>query len=77
MSFKELSELFQRPINSLPFSEVFKLRSKLMGFYTLQDIIDTQKKVLFKKEDFNYIWLNELLDFLNKRNLLYILDRLR
>jgi hypothetical protein len=63
-----------QPINDLSFSETFLLRCKLMGFRTLQEIIDEKEKELMAHEDFNYIWFNELLDYLNQYDLLYLLE---
>lgn len=61
-------------ITNLPFSESFLLRCKLMGFDTIQEIIETKEKELIAHEDFNYIWFNELLDYLNRYDLLYLME---
>ena len=63
-----------QPITNLPFSESFFLRCKLMGFDTLQEIIDMKEKQLMAHEEFNYIWFNELLDYLNQYDLLYLME---
>ena len=63
-----------QPIKELPFSENFLSRCKVMGFDTLQEIIDTDQKDLIQDINFNYIWYNELLDFLNDRDMLYLMD---
>ena len=63
-----------QPVNELPFSEDFLSLCKVMGFDTLQEIIDTDQKDLIQNINFTYIWYNELLDFLNGRDMLYLMD---
>ncbi|MXV50362.1 hypothetical protein GS399_05205 [Pedobacter sp. HMF7647] len=66
--------IMQQPVQELGLSEVFSLRSKLMGFRTLEDIANTPVQQLLSKEDFNYNWLGELVGFMTQKNLL---DRLQ
>lgn len=65
--------LLNLPIAELPLSENFKLRSKLMGFFTLQDIIGTPQKELHELDDYSERWYFEFIDFLNRKDLLHLL----
>lgn len=70
------NKLLRLPIGDLHFSENFFLRSKLMGFHNLGEIMDTPVDVLVKKDDFNFTWLGELAKFLSDRGLLNLLQPL-
>ncbi|WP_157280378.1 hypothetical protein [Pedobacter borealis] len=65
--------LLNLPIAELPLSEHFKLRSKLMVFFTLQDIIGTNQKDLHELDDYSEHWYFEFVDFLHRKDLLYLL----
>ncbi|MCX2495210.1 hypothetical protein OQX63_17095 [Pedobacter sp. PF22-3] len=65
--------LLNLPIAELPLSENFKLRSKLMGFFTLQDIVGTQQKQLHMLDDYSEHWYFEFVDFLRRKDLLNLL----
>ncbi|WP_293788355.1 hypothetical protein [uncultured Pedobacter sp.] len=65
--------LLNLPIAELPLSENFKLRSKLMGFFTLQDIIGIKQKELSTLEDYSEHWYLEFVDFLYRKELLNLL----
>jgi hypothetical protein len=67
--------LLSQPINELPVTEVFKLRSKLMGFHTLAEVLLESRSDLRTKEDFNEHWYFELHHFLNRNGLVYLLDQ--
>lgn len=68
------TDILSAKIKDLPVSENFYLRSKLMGFACVQDIVDTPAGVLIKKEDFDYNWLGELVSFLKNNNILHTLQ---
>jgi len=65
--------LLNLPIAELPLSENFKLRSKLMGFFTLQDIVDARQKELYMLDDYSEHWYFEFVDFLRRKDLLKLL----
>jgi len=65
--------LLNLPIAELPLSENFKLRSKLMGFFTLQDIIRVKQKKLSTLDDYSEHWYLEFVDFLYRKELLNLL----
>ncbi len=65
----------EKQFGDLPLTENFCLRSKLMGYKTLQDIVKDPVKVLIGKEDFSYNWLGELVRLLNENQLLHRLQR--
>jgi len=65
--------LLNLPITELSLSENFKLRSKLMGFFTLQDIIGINQKDLHELEDYSEHWYFEFVDFLRRKDLLNLL----
>ncbi|QDW24258.1 hypothetical protein [Pedobacter sp. KBS0701] len=65
--------LLNLPIAELPLSENFKLRSKLMGFFTILDIIGANQKELPELDDYSEHWYFEFVDFLRRKDLLNLL----
>jgi hypothetical protein len=63
-------------IKELPVTEIFYLRSKLMGYSCIQEIVETPVNVLLSKEDFNYNYLGELVNLLKSHNILHKLQPL-
>lgn len=63
-------------LKDLPVSENFYLRSKLMGYTSISDIVETPVNVLLSKEDFNYNYLGELVSLLKSHNILHKLQPL-
>jgi hypothetical protein len=63
-------------LKGLPVSENFYLRSKLMGYNSILDIIETPVNVLLSKEDFSYNYLGELVTLLKSHNILHKLQPL-
>ena len=68
------SELLNKSIKDLPLSENFYLRSKLMGFERIEDILKTPPEVLLHKDEFTYDWLGELSRFMTAQKLLPLLQ---
>jgi len=69
-------QILTLPINDLQLSENFYLRSKLMGFSNLAEIIRTPADVIVGKDDFTYDWLGELAKFLGAKGMLHLLQTL-
>lgn len=67
-------DILKADLKDLPVDEGFYLRSKLMGFHTLEDIVHTPAEVMVKKEEFNYRWLGDLSRLLISQNLLHLLQ---
>lgn len=63
-------------LKDLAVSENFYLRSKLMGYTSISDIVETPVNVLLGKEDFNYNYLGELVKLLKFHNILHKLQPL-
>ncbi|MET0573447.1 MAG: hypothetical protein ABWZ79_18645 [Pedobacter agri] len=63
------------PISKLPVTEVFMLRSKLMGFSNLAEIIQTDLFKLSKHEDYSQRWYLELINVLLRHGLLHLIER--
>lgn len=61
------------PISQLPVTEVFMLRSKLMGFNTLAEIMEAGIPEVSKKEDYSQRWYLELISLLDRRGLLHLI----
>jgi len=70
----DAGQILHTPISELPLTENFYLRSKLMGYRKLDDIVRTPVEVLLRKEEFNYEWLGELSKFMSGQNLLHLLQ---
>jgi hypothetical protein len=66
--------LLKTPIRELPVSENFYLRSKLMGFYNIGDIVIVPVESLVKKEEFTYDWLGELTKLMTSQKMLHLLQ---
>ncbi|MCX3267473.1 hypothetical protein [Pedobacter agri] len=63
------------PISKLPVTEVFMLRSKLMGFSNLAEIVQTDLVKLSKHEDYSQRWYLELINVLGRHGLLHLIAR--
>jgi hypothetical protein len=74
MSATNESEILNFPIKDLPVSENFCVRSKLMGYATIGEIVETPPDAIIKKEGFNYDWLAELIRLLMSYNMLHKLQ---
>ncbi|MCX2477200.1 hypothetical protein OQZ33_22895 [Pedobacter sp. MC2016-05] len=61
------------PINTLPVTEVFMLRSKLMGFATLAEVVRTDLVELSNHEDYSQRWFLELVSVLDRQGLLHLI----
>jgi hypothetical protein len=66
--------ILNSPIRDLAVSEKFYLRSKLMGFSSLGEIVALPAEVLVSKEEFSYDWLGELTKLMTSQNLLHLLQ---
>ena len=64
------------PINALPANKQFCEQCALMGFKTIQEIIETGPEKLLSTRGFTYHWLAELSEALNKEGLLHLLQPL-
>lgn len=63
--------LLTASISELPVSENFYLRSKLMGYSSIGQIIATPPGIILAKEEFNYRWMGELIRLLMSHNMLH------
>ena len=61
------------PIAELPMTESFKLRSKLMGFFTLQDVLSVDQHTLHELDDYSEHWYYEFVGFLGRKGMLHLL----
>ena len=68
MSDKE-QEILNQKIKALPFTEDFKSFTQKHGFKTIGDIAGFPVTALMKLEGFTYHSLQELVSFLEKRNM--------
>jgi len=66
--------VLQMPIKTLGFSRKFELQCDQMGFTTLEDILVLNPEELLKRSGFSFEWLGELSNFLNKHQLLHLLQ---
>ncbi len=69
------AEIFlNSPVNALGLSGQFRDQCTGMGFKTIGEITRTSPEVLIKMDGFNYHWLAELSEVLNKEGLLHLLQ---
>ncbi|KRT17766.1 hypothetical protein ASU31_00260 [Pedobacter ginsenosidimutans] len=60
-------------ISQLPVTEVFKLRSKLMGFSTLEEVVISDLLEVSEREDYSERWYFELVNIFERRGLSHLL----
>jgi hypothetical protein len=64
------------PLNSLGLSDQFCDESRVLGFNTIGSIVGVPLEEIITMEGFNYHWLAELSEALNKEGLLHLLQPL-
>jgi hypothetical protein len=69
-------DLIFKPLHSLGFSDKFMAASKEMEFEKINDILAVAPMELVEKKGFNYNWLGELVTYLSKHGLVYLLQPL-
>ncbi|QPH40550.1 hypothetical protein [Pedobacter endophyticus] len=62
------------PLSELPVTETFLLRSKLMGFSSLGEIVRTDLKVVSGFEDYSERWYFELISLLERNGLIHLIS---
>ena len=70
------TEILAADLKDLPMTENFYLRSKLMGYTNLEQIIATPPAMIVSKDEFSYSWMGELIRFLMSHNMLHKLQPL-
>ncbi|MCX2476932.1 hypothetical protein OQZ33_21540 [Pedobacter sp. MC2016-05] len=70
-----VSEFLNMAITDLAVSEGFMLRSKLMGFSTIGEIVKANLVEVSAKEDYSQRWYFELVSILDRRGLLHLISR--
>lgn len=70
-----VSEFLNMAITDLAVSEGFMLRSKLMGFNTIGEIVKANLVEVSAKEDYSQRWYFELVSILDRRGLLHLISR--
>jgi len=68
-------EILEQKILDLPFTEDFKSFSQKLGVKTVNDMIIIPVATLMKSEGFTYHALQELVQFLENRNLANLLQQ--
>lgn len=68
-------KLLEKPLWELNFSKKFLETSELMRFGTLGELLNGKER-LTQNEYFSYLWLEELVSFLDENKLLYLLQPL-
>jgi len=63
------------PLKELPVTETFLLRSKLMGFSNLGEIIGADLRVVSGFEDYSERWYFELISLLERNGLIHLIAR--
>jgi hypothetical protein len=70
----EIRDIINRPVRELKISADFDERCKIMGIYTLKDILLLTPAELISKVGFTYHWLGDLVSYLSKHKLLHYLQ---
>lgn len=63
-------KILQKPIKQLNTSSSFEERCNKMGLLNLAAILTCNQRELQEKAEFSYLWLEELLEILNKYDLM-------
>jgi len=71
----ELHKLLKTPLNELHFSKKFLKTCDRMRLKTLGELLNGKER-LTQNEYFSYLWLEELVSFLDENKLLYLLQPL-
>lgn len=72
LQFPEM-EFLTVPIKELPVTEAFMLRSKLMGFATLAEVVASDLREVSGREDYSERWYFELVNIFERRGLSHLL----
>lgn len=67
--------LLNLPIAELPVTEGFILRSKLMGFSSLGEIVSSNLREVSGWEDYSERWYLELVHLLERNGLIHLISR--
>ena len=70
------ADFLNRPVSRLELSKEFCEKCGRMGFETIADILFVVPEELIQREGFDYHWLAELSETLNKEGLLHLLQPL-
>ena len=72
---KNLYSMLNLPITELAFSESFILRTKLMGFFCLNDIIKCDLVKLQEHEDYSDLWYDEFIKYIHANKLAFLIKK--
>jgi len=67
-------QILETPFRKLKVSDEFLSHSKNLKFNNLKEVWQVPGNELFKRKDFDYRWLNELLGLLEQHDLLAAFD---
>jgi len=68
------TDILKLRIDELEVSSFFVVHSKKLKFNTLEDIVRTGWGAIQHMEEYDHFWCKELLQFMDKRHLLYLLE---
>lgn len=66
--------VLKKQIKELGVSAMFAATCEKMNYPTLEAILGEKPEQIRAKKDFSYTWLGELIDILNKNELLHLLQ---
>jgi len=70
----DLEVVLKEPINNLQFSNEFKAFAHSHHFNTVAELLEEKVSLLLKKPGFNFHMLQELIQFLEQRNMTNLLQ---
>ncbi len=68
-------KILQTPIDHLGLHGECVENLKLLGVFSLQEFVDMGWKNLREKDGFNYVWFNRVINFLDQKELLHLLEK--
>ncbi|GAA4786177.1 hypothetical protein GCM10023231_12630 [Olivibacter ginsenosidimutans] len=74
MTYFSIQDLLSQNIETLGFSQSFQAICKKQKLYVLQDIVDLGIQHIAHHKSFTIAWFDELMDFLENRHLLHLLN---
>ena len=69
-------EILNLQLSALPLSNEFKEKSKRLGFETIEDVRKVAPQELILMEGFDYNWLGELIEYMESKGELGLLQQL-
>lgn len=72
----EVDKILSSSFKELGFDDAFCKLCERMDFRTLKDICSISPQELINKKEFTYTWLGQLAEYMDKKGILHLLQKL-